>query len=540
MLAAHMLSVEVGGRLVVDEATFTVRAGEKVGLVGRNGAGKTSLLKVVAGEAPAAGGVVLRRGALGFLTQEPGGDEEAATTALQRVLSGRGLDEAAVRVEKLRLAVDELPSDRNVGRFSRAEEAYRTAGGYAAEPEARRICAGLGLAPDRLDLAFGVLSGGERRRVDLARILFAGSELLLLDEPTNHLDNDAKVWLMGFLRSYRGALLVVSHDLALLDEAITRVLHLDPGARGVPGGRADLVEYRGTYSQYRAARTVDERRAAKLAERRSAEIKRLAGLADTMRHQTEKRARIAKTLDKRVQRLRAEAQAEAPTTRERRARYHFPEPPHAGTVVLEAEGLTQAYGAAPPVFSEVTFDLGRGERLLVMGLNGAGKTSLLRLLAAVSAPRAGRIRLGAGVSVGYYAQEHEGIVPGVDVLSHLREQRPGPAQELRSLLGAFGLYGDVAFQDAGTLSGGEKTKLALAQLVAGRHNLLLLDEPTNNLDPPSREGVAKALAAWPGAMVVVSHDLAFVEALAPHRVLVMPDGTVDFWSDDLLELVALA
>ncbi|MGH8973609.1 MAG: ABC-F family ATP-binding cassette domain-containing protein [Acidimicrobiia bacterium] len=531
MLAAHALSVEVGGRLVVEEATFTVRAGDKVGLVGRNGAGKTSLLKVVAGGAPAASGVVLRRGALGFLTQEPGGDGEAETTALQRVLSGRGLDEAAVRVEKLRLAVDELPSDRNVARYSRAEEDYRAAGGYAAEPEARRICAGLGLAPDRLDLPFGVLSGGERRRVDLARILFAGSDLLLLDEPTNHLDNDAKVWLMGFLRSYRGALLVVSHDLALLDEAITRVLHLD---------HSQLIEYRGTYSQYRAARIVDERRAAKLAERRATEIKRLSGLADTMRHQTEKRARIAKTLDKRVQRLRAEAQAEGPVTRERRARFHFPDPPHAGTVVLEAEDLTQAYGAAPPVFTNVNFDLGRGERLLVLGLNGAGKTSLLRILAGVSTPRTGRIRLGTGVSAGYYAQEHEGIVAGRDVLTHLREQRPGPAQELRALLGAFGLYGDVAFQDAGTLSGGEKTKLALAQLVAGRHNLLLLDEPTNNLDPPSREGVAQALAAWPGAMVAVSHDLAFVEALVPHRVLFMPDGTLDFWSDDLLELVALA
>ncbi len=531
MLAAHALSVEVGGRLVVEEASFTVRAGDKVGLVGRNGAGKTSLLKVVAGEAPAAGGVVLRRGALGFLTQEPGIGEEAETTALQRVLSGRGLDEAAVRVEKLRLAVDELPSERNVARFSRAEEAYRAAGGYAAEPEARRICAGLGLAPDRLDLPFRVLSGGERRRVDLARILFAGSELLLLDEPTNHLDNDAKVWLMGFLRSYRGALLVVSHDLALLDEAITRVLHLDHG---------EMVEYRGTYSQYRAARVVDERRAAKLAERRATEIKRLSGLADTMRHQTEKRARIAKTLDKRVQRLRAEAQADGPVARERRARFHFPDPPHAGTVVLEAEGLTQAYGSAPPVFADVNFDLGRGERLLVMGLNGAGKTSLLRILASESAARAGGVRLGAGVSAGYYAQEHEGIIGGRDVLTHLREQRAGPAQELRALLGAFGLYGDVAFQDAGTLSGGEKTKLALALLVAGRHNLLLLDEPTNNLDPPSREGVARALAAWPGAMVAVSHDLAFVETLAPHRVLFMPEGTVDFWSDDLLELVALA
>jgi ATPase subunit of ABC transporter with duplicated ATPase domains len=540
MLQVRGLSVEVGGRLVVDEASFTVRAGEKVGLVGRNGAGKTSLLKVLAGDNPAAGGVVLRRGALGFLSQEPPlrrarpgsplvPGAEPGATALARVLSGRDLDTAVQRLEKLRLAVEETPSERNVARFSRAEEEYRAAGGYAAEPEARRICAGLGLGADRLDLPFGVLSGGERRRVELGRILFAGSDLLLLDEPTNHLDNDAKSWLMGFLRSYRGALLVVSHDLVLLDEAITRVIHLD---------QADLVEYRGTYSQYRAARETDERRLAKLAERQASEIKRLSGLADTMRHQTEKRARIAKALDKRVERLRAEASNTAGPARERRHHFRFPEPPRAGNVVVQVEGLTKAYGGAAPVFEDIDFDLGRGERLLVMGLNGAGKTSLLRVLAGEAEADGGTVRFGAGVSAGYYAQEHEGIQAGLDVLGHLRGG--APEQERRALLGAFGLPGEMAFQDAGTLSGGEKTKLALAQLVAGRHNLLLLDEPTNNLDPPSREGVARALAAWPGAMVVVSHDLAFVEALAPHRVLLMPEGTLDWWSDDLLDLVSLA
>jgi ATPase subunit of ABC transporter with duplicated ATPase domains len=547
VLQVRGLSVEVGGRLVVDEASFTVRSGEKVGLVGRNGAGKTSLLKVLAGDNPTAGGVVLRRGGLGFLCQEPplrspGGREsppgqpevpaagaiDPGVSALARVLSGRGLDTAVQRLEKLRLAVEENPSERNVARFSRAEEEYRAAGGYAAEPEARRIGAGLGLGADRLDLPFGVLSGGERRRVELGRILFAGSDLLLLDEPTNHLDNDAKTWLMGFLRSYRGALLVVSHDLVLLDEAITRVLHLD---------HAEVIEYKGTYSQYRTARETDERRLAKLSERQAAEIKRLSGLADTMRHQTEKRARVAKALDKRVERLRAEATTTGPA-RERRQHFKFPAPPRCGNVVVEVEGLTKAYGGAAPVFEDVDFDLGRGERLLVMGLNGAGKTSLLRVLAGEAEAEAGTVRLGAGVSAGYYAQEHEGIQAGVDVLSHL--QWGAPEQERRALLGAFGLPGEMAFQDAGTLSGGEKTKLALAQLVAGRHNLLLLDEPTNNLDPPSREGVARALAAWPGAMVVVSHDLAFVEALAPHRVLLMPEGTLDWWSDDLLDLVSLA
>jgi ATPase subunit of ABC transporter with duplicated ATPase domains len=529
MLQARELSVEVGGRTVVEAASFALRTGDKVGLVGRNGAGKTSLLKVLAGEAPAVGGAVLRRGRLGYLRQDPRvrrGD--SSTRALSLILSGRGLDEAPVVLEKLRLAMEESPSSRNIARFSRAEEEYRHAGGYSAESEARSISHGLGLPDGRLDLPVDVLSGGERRRVELARILFGGVDLLLLDEPTNHLDSDAKAWLMKFLASYRGALMVVSHDLALLDRSITRVLHLDESV---------LVEYRGTYSQYREARRQDEARLAKIAVRQQAEIKRLATLADSMRHQTQKRARTAHTLDKRVERL--QGQAVSAPTRERRVRVRFPEPPRSGNLVLVAEDLAKGYGG-PLVFEDVGFDLGRGERLLVMGLNGAGKTSLLRILAGETEADNGGMRLGAGVSLGYYAQEHEGITPGMDVLSNLRESSHASDQELRALLGMFHLTGDVAFQDAGTLSGGEKTKLALAQLVAGRHNLLLLDEPTNNLDPPSREAVGRALAAWPGSMIVVSHDEAFVRELTPDRVLSMPEGSLDFWSDDLLELVSLA
>ena len=229
----------------------------------------------------------------------------------------------------------------------------------------------------------------------------------------------------------------------------------------------------------------------------------------------------------------------APRRRERRYKVTFPAPPHTGRVVIEAEGLAKAYGG-PPVFEEVTFAVERGQRLLVMGLNGAGKTSLLRILAGLAEPTDGSWRSGIGVSIGYYAQEHEGIVAGRSVIDHVREQSDAPETELRGLLGMFGLIGDKAFQDASTLSGGEKTKLALAQLVAGRHNCLLLDEPTNNLDPPSREGIGRALSEWPGAMVLVSHDAGFVSELAPDRVLLMPDGTEDSWSDELLDLVTMA
>src|SRR5581483_6462800 len=299
MLQVRDLSVEVGGRLTLADASFTVRAGDKVGLVGRNGAGKTSLLRVLGGETPAHSGVVLSRGGLGYLPQDPrprGSGAEA--TALSHILSGRGLDEAMQRIEKLRLRVEEDPSERNVTRYTRAEDSFRNEGGYGAESEVRRIAAGLGLGASRLDVALPVLSGGERRRVELARILFAGSDLLMLDEPHNHLDVDAKTWLMGFLRAYRGALLVVSHDLDLLDEAITRVLHLDEGT---------MVEYKGTYSQYRAARTRAAERLAKLAGRRQAEINRLSTLADAIRHSTQKRARTAQSIDTRVERLRSAA-----------------------------------------------------------------------------------------------------------------------------------------------------------------------------------------------------------------------------------------
>jgi ATPase subunit of ABC transporter with duplicated ATPase domains len=218
----------------------------------------------------------------------------------------------------------------------------------------------------------------------------------------------------------------------------------------------------------------------------------------------------------------------------------FPAPPPPGRTVLEAGGLAVRYGALE-VFRDVDLAVERGERLLIMGLNGAGKTSLLKVLAGQRSPDEGSFALGHHVVAGYYAQEHEGIEAGRSVLDHLREQAPNaPDTLLRSIVGSMGLVGDKVHQDAGTLSGGEKTKLALGILVAGRHNLLLLDEPTNNLDPGSREAVAEGLRDWPGSIVLVSHDAPFVRDLAPDKVLLMPEGTLDLWSDDYLDLVALA
>jgi ATPase subunit of ABC transporter with duplicated ATPase domains len=528
-LVVRDLSVEAGGLPVLEGLSFVLYPGDKVGVVGRNGAGKTSTLKVLAGESEALAGSITRRGELGYLRQDPRQHrEDDDRTGLEHVLGARGLVDLQRRLEKARIALEESHAERNVSRFARLEEEFRHLGGYQAESEAKTIVTGLGLGQERLDLRVGALSGGERRRLELARILFGGSDLLLLDEPTNHLDVDAKHWLMRFLAGYKGALMVVSHDLGLLDASITRILHLD---------RDGVVEYRGTYSQYKEARARDEIRLTSLAERQGAEIRRLKTLADSMRGQTVRRARIARSLDSRVAKLES-TKVEGPA-RERVVRFHFPPPPHSGRTVLSVEGLAKSYGG-PPVFEGVSFDVGRADRLLIMGLNGAGKTSLLRILTGHTAPDSGTFRFGHGVQPGYYAQEHEGIRDGADVLTHMREASRSDDQVLRGLLGMFGLSGEVAFQDARTLSGGEKTKLALAQLVAGRRNLLLLDEPTNNLDPPSRTAIAVALRDWPGAMLIVSHDTEFVEALAPERVLMMPEGDLGYWSDDLVELVELA
>jgi ATPase subunit of ABC transporter with duplicated ATPase domains len=538
VLQAHGLAVEVGGRLVVGSADFTVMPRDKVGLVGRNGAGKTSLFRVLGGEAEPAAGRVVRTGAFGYLPQDPRiAGVLDGRTAVTHILSGRGIDAELERIEKLRIAMEELPDERNVARYTRAEEAFRINGGYAANSEARGLAAGLGLDAARVDAAIGVLSGGERRRVELARILFAGSDVLCLDEPTNHLDIDAKEWLMGFLRSYRGALLVISHDLDLLDEAITRVLHLDRPQEDAVG---HLVEYKGTYSQYVAARAADEERQTRLAARQAKQRARMQAVVDRFGAKATKAA-MAHNMEKRIARLDAE-RVDVPLG-DKVLRVRFPEPPAAGRTVVTSIGLAKSY-AGPPVFEDVTFDLGRGERLLVLGLNGAGKTSLLRILAGETEADRGEVAFGHHVTLGYYAQEHDNLRVEETLLDNIRREVPTDVQltetELRGLLGMFGLSGGKVFQEAGTLSGGEKTKLALASLMVGRNNLLLLDEPTNNLDPGSRQAVTDALRDWPGAIILVSHDTEFVEQLEPTKVLLMPDGELDYFSAGWLDLVALA
>ncbi|OBY30736.1 ABC-F family ATP-binding cassette domain-containing protein [Mycolicibacter kumamotonensis] len=545
MITATDLEVRAGARTLLDSvgSVLRVQPGDRIGLVGRNGAGKTTTLRILAGEGEPYAGAITRTGEIGYLPQDPR-EGNLDVLARDRVLSARGLDTILADLEKQQVlmaeVVDDTERDRAIRRYGQLEERFAALGGYAAESEAGRICTSLGL-PDRvLTQPLRTLSGGQRRRVELARILFAAGEggaggagaetTLLLDEPTNHLDADSIGWLRDFLKNHSGGLVLISHDVGLLADVVNRVWFLD-----AVRGEADV--YNMGWQKYLDARATDEQRRRR--ERANAERKVAA-----LRTQAAKlgakatKAVAAQNMLRRADRMLAALDEER--VADKVAKIKFPTPAACGKTPLMASGLTKMYGSLE-VFSGVDLAIDRGSRVVVLGLNGAGKTTLLRVLAGVETPDAGQLEPGHGCKIGYFAQEHDTIDNAATVWENTVHAAPNTSeQDLRGLLGAFMFTGPQLDQPAGTLSGGEKTRLALAGLVASTANVLLLDEPTNNLDPASREQVLDALRSYTGAVVLVTHDPGAAEALDPQRVVLLPDGTEDHWSADYRDLIELA
>jgi ATPase subunit of ABC transporter with duplicated ATPase domains len=542
VISATDLEVRAGARtlLLAEGSGLRVAPGDRIGLVGRNGAGKTTTMRILAGEAEPYAGTVARSGEVGYLPQDPR-EGDLDVLARDRVLSARGLDTLLADLEKQQVLmaemVDDTERDRAVRRYGALEERFAALGGYAAESEAGRICASLGLPERVLTQPMRTLSGGQRRRVELARILFAAADsgagtstTLLLDEPTNHLDADSIGWLRDFLKGYAGGLVVISHDVDLLADVVNRVWFLD-------AVRGEVDAYNMGWQRYLDARATDEQRRRR--ERANAERK-----AAALRTQAAKlgakatKAVAAQNMLRRADRMMAALEEER--VADKVARIKFPTPAPCGKVPLTASGLTKNYGSLE-VFTGVDLAIDRGSRVVVLGLNGAGKTTLLRLLAGAEIPDAGRLEPGHGCKIGYFAQEHDTLDAAATVWENIRHAAPDSGeQELRGLLGAFMFSGPQLDQRAGTLSGGEKTRLALAGLVASTANVLLLDEPTNNLDPASREQVLDALRSYVGAVVLVTHDPGAAEALEPQRVVLLPDGTEDHWSEEYAGLIDLA
>jgi len=535
VITATSLELRAGPRLLLGPTTFRIAPGDRVGLVGRNGAGKTTLTRCLSAEAQPAAGEVTRSGHVGYLPQDPR-TGDLGVLAHDRILSARGLDTVLHQMRESTGAMASTDADtheRAMRRYTRLEAEFQAAGGYSAESEAAAIASSLGLPERVLGQPLHTLSGGQRRRVELARILFAGAgadATLLLDEPTNHLDADSITWLRDYLKGYSGGLVVISHDVGLLEHTVNRVFHLD-------ANRAELDVYNLGWKPYLVQRETDERRR----KRERANVEKQASVlkaqADRMRYKATK-AKAAQSMDKRAQRLLAGL--DDIRRSDRVAKLRFPEPAPCGKTPLTAEGLSKSYGSLE-VFTDVDLAIDRGSRVVILGLNGAGKTTLLRLLAGVEEPDTGTVLPGHGLKVGYYAQEHETLDPRRTVLENMRSAAPDvPEVELRRILGSFLFTGDDVEKPAGVLSGGEKTRLALATLVVSSANVLMLDEPTNNLDPASREEILGALQTFKGAVILVTHDEGAVDALQPERLILLPDGVEDLWNEQYADLVALA
>ena len=535
MLQVSNITLSYGARLVLDDVSFTLSRGEKAGLIGINGAGKSSLLKIVAGYLSADEGTVVRPRTMGYLSQDVAHEDPVLAAGLVRdyIFGGSGLDEAVTVYEALTAKLATVSGDAlttTLEEFGEAQATLDRLGYYDADARAEELVHGLGLKGVALDRRVATLSGGQKTKLALARLLFQGPDLLMLDEPTNFLDVDAARWLMDFLGTYRGSLLIISHDLDLLDRNIDKIIRLNEFTH-------KLEETRGTYSDYLRQNASLQITLEKAAQQQQREVTRLRKTAERLRGYGATRVMQVHALERRVVTLEKSMPVLGQDSRRMKINFLARQPSSKG--VLDAEGLAKSYGPKR-VFTNISFKVERGQRLVIIGLNGAGKTTLLRSLQGLTDLDAGTVLWGDRVQPGYYAQENEGLDYTRSVFDEALAVLPEDSKRVRGILGRFLFSGDRVLQPVGTLSGGEKTRLALAKLVLAGPNVLVLDEPTTHLDPLSRDIIGEALGGYNGTIIAVTHDVEFVQHLKPDTMLLMPEGKLLPYSPEHNAMLARA
>ena len=490
--------------------------GEKVGLVGPNGAGKSTIFRmIVKEEAPDGGGVAVDRNVtIGYFSQDVG--DMAGRSVLEETMAGAGaVSEAMHEVHELELAMadperaDQL--EQLIERFGTAQSRFDQLGGYALEARAREILAGLGFRDEVIDGDVGRLSGGWKMRVALARILLMRPDALLLDEPTNHLDLESIIWLEHFLRDFEGALIMTSHDREFMNRLVTKIVEIDAG---------DLITYSGNYDFYEQQRALSEaQKEAQYARQQAMLAKEEAFIA-----RFKARASHAAQVQSRVKKVEKIEKIEPPKRR-KLIEFEFRAPPRSGDDVVKLAHVSKGYGQRK-IYDGFDLLIRRRERWCVMGINGAGKSTLLKLVAGETPPDSGEVMLGGSVKLGYFAQHSmELLDPANTVFETLQNTFPNASiGSLRTLAGAFGFSGDDVEKSCRVLSGGEKARLVLAQMLFDPPNFLVLDEPTNHLDLTTKEVLMKALASFEGTMLFVSHDRAFLRALSNRVLELNPEG----------------
>jgi ATP-binding cassette subfamily F protein 3 len=523
LVSFYQVSKHYGAQEVLLNVSWSIDAGRHVGLIGANGTGKTTILKLITGElAPDAGEVTRQNGCrIGYLTQDPRLDPAAtvldeALRALSRI---HALEQQLRTIEHALEAAqtDAEASERLLVRYGRLQDEYERAGGYAYHHRAEAVLHGLGFSDQDLALPVGVLSGGQKTRLGLAKLLLGEADLLLLDEPESHLDMGATEWLETYISAYPGAVLLVSHDRYFLDRTITEIVELE---------HKTLTAYPGHYTRYLDLKAERLKAQTRTYEQQQAMIARTEEFI--RRNIAGQKTRQAQGRRKQLERLE---RVERPGKARRAAGLAFGAMTRSGEDVLTLDRVAKGYGNRM-LFTDLSFLLRRGERVGVIGPNGCGKTTLLRLIMGEETPDDGTVRIGASVRIGYYDQERISLSGDRSAMNELWSVRPGMNEEtVRHILGRFLFSGDDVFKLVGHLSGGEQTRLALAKLMLETPNLLVLDEPTNHLDIPSRQALEQALDDYPGTLLVISHDRYFLDRVAEELLVFEPDGVIR-WPGD--------